>query len=152
MKERELPSRPDTPPPGNHFVNSPNESSNVWESISKLFSNPQDFFNLLSEYFTSNDGNPTPGLIMVICAFAFWGIVCCVFLIMSALSQKFKIENTKFVISRPLLHKLVCFMISLRDWNNFVLLILTLLNFVGILVCCYYLNDLFWFIQSLNKN
>ena len=137
------------PPDGNFKVNSPNENgNNLIEFISKLFENPQDLANLLNEYLTGSDGNPTPALILVICSFAFWGIVCCIFLIMSMLSKQFKIEDRKFVTSRPLLHKLVCFMISLRDWNNFILQILTLVCFIGILIMCYYLNDVFWFTDT----
>lgn len=147
---REINERSSSPPPdGNFKINSPNENGNNFvEFISKLFENPQDFFNLANEYLTGSDGNPTPMLILLICSFAFWGIIGCLFLIMSMLSKQLKIEEREFIKNRPLLHKLVCFMISLRDWNNFVLLILTLLCFIGILVNCYVLNELFWFTDS----
>ena len=147
---REMYERSSSPPPdGNFKFNSPNEDSyNFLSLIYKFISNPQDFPNLLKEYLTGSDGDPTPILILLICSFAFWGIFCCFFLIMSMLSKQFKIEDRKFVTSRPLLYKLVCLTISLRDWNNFVLLILTLLCFIGILVNCYVLNELFWFNDS----
>ena len=137
------------PPDGNFKVNSPNENSNNYiEFITKFFENPQDFPILANEYLTGSDGNPTPALILCICLFTFAAILGCVFLIMSMLSKLIKIEDRKFVTSRPLLHKLVCFMISLRDWNNFVLLILILLSNISILIICYFLNDLFWFADS----
>ena len=137
------------PPDGNFKVNSPNENGNNFiEFISKFFENPQDFSILANEYLTGSDGNPTPMLILGICLYSLSGILGCIFLIMSMLSKLIKIEEREFVTSRPLLHKLVCFMISLRDWNNFVLLILILLCLIGILVTCYYLNDLFWFVDS----
>lgn len=48
-----------------------------------------------------------------------------------------KLKEKEFIKNKPLLHKLVCFTISLRDWNNLVLLILILFCFIGILVNCY---------------
>jgi len=147
---REMNERSSSPPlDGNFKVNSPNEDgNNVVEFISKLIENPQDLINLLNEYFRGSDGNPTPIFILCICSFAFCGILCCFFLIMSMLSKQFKIEEREFIKNRPLLHKLVCFTILLRDLNNFVFLILTLLCFIGILLNCYYLNYLFWFTDS----
>ena len=146
----EMNERSSSPPPdGNFKVNSPNENgNNLVEFFSKLIENPQDFINLLNEYFRGSDGNPIPIFIFLICTFAFLGIFCCFFLIMSMLSKQFKIEEREFIKNRPLLHKLVCFSILLRDWNNFVFLILTLFCFIGILINCYYLNDLFWFTDS----
>lgn len=147
---REMNERSSSPPPdGNFKVNSPNEDgNNLVEFFSKFIENPQDVFNLLNEYFRGSDGNPIPIFIFLICTFAFWGIVCCFFLIMSMLSKLIKIEEREFIKNRPLLHKLVCLSISLRDWNNFVFLILTLFCFIGILGNCYVLNELFWFTDS----
>jgi hypothetical protein len=109
--------RSDSPPPNNNFnINSSNENDfNLTKLFSKYFGNTQELFDYINTHLTSSDGNPTPAFIFYICAFAFWGTLCCIFLIISFLSKLIKIEQTKFVTSRPLLHKTLCFMISMRD-------------------------------------